>query len=75
MSGSLAATGSSSATSQLALTSGAALAIGAGAVFVARRRKAGFPRLTREAGCRSGTPAHALTAQRARHRTVSGPLR
>ncbi|MFD4945495.1 LAETG motif-containing sortase-dependent surface protein [Streptomyces sp. NPDC058409] len=39
--GSLAATGSSSATSQLALASGAALAIGAGAVFVARRRKAG----------------------------------
>ncbi|MFF3788463.1 LAETG motif-containing sortase-dependent surface protein [Streptomyces sp. NPDC001981] len=41
VSGTLAATGSSSATSQLALTSGAALAIGAGAVFVARRRKAG----------------------------------
>ncbi|WP_329038499.1 peptidase [Streptomyces sp. NBC_00178] len=39
--GSLAATGSSSATSQLALASGAALAIGAGAVYVARRRKAG----------------------------------
>ncbi|QNE74088.1 peptidase [Streptomyces finlayi] len=41
VSGSLAATGSSSVTSQLALASGAAVAIGAGAVFVARRRKAG----------------------------------
>ncbi|MFE7748610.1 peptidase [Streptomyces sp. NPDC057428] len=39
--GSLAATGSSSATSQLALASGAALVIGAGAVYAARRRKAG----------------------------------
>ncbi|MEV6163480.1 peptidase [Streptomyces sp. NPDC052052] len=41
VSGSLAATGSSTATSQLALASGTAVAIGAGAVFLARRRKAG----------------------------------
>ncbi|MEV0495293.1 LAETG motif-containing sortase-dependent surface protein [Streptomyces atratus] len=41
VSGSLAATGSSSATSQLALASGAAVAIGGGAVFLARRRRAG----------------------------------
>ncbi|MFD3971518.1 peptidase [Streptomyces cyaneofuscatus] len=37
----LAATGSSDATTQLALTSGAAVALGAGAMFLARRRKAG----------------------------------
>ncbi|MFF1924227.1 peptidase [Streptomyces sp. NPDC058221] len=39
--GSLAATGSTSGISQVALASGAALAIGAGAMFAARRRKAG----------------------------------
>ncbi|GGV81158.1 hypothetical protein GCM10015535_20500 [Streptomyces gelaticus] len=42
VSGSLAATGSSSAMPQLAVASGAAVAIGGGAVFLVRRRKAGF---------------------------------
>ncbi|WP_411082733.1 peptidase [Streptomyces sp. cmx-18-6] len=39
--GTLAATGSSDATSQMALTSGAAVLLGTGAMFLARRRRAG----------------------------------